>query len=139
MTDKELLQQWLQPGALVPVTPDATRILLDAIRARLSQCERCGEVNPAEIHTCSPQEPAAWVWTVNSGAGYITRGVGFDKTDIPFAKHTPLYFAPPQRQQRTYTLRKWQGLTAKDLAEIPPSCYEGAIWADAKLKEKNSG
>lgn len=20
-------------------------------------CERCGEVNPAEIHTCTPQEP----------------------------------------------------------------------------------
>lgn len=37
--------------------------------------------------------------------------------------------APPQRE--------WVGLTAKDLAEIPASCYEGAIWADAKLKEKN--
>lgn len=25
------------------------------------QCERCGEVNPAEIHTCTPkQEPVAW-------------------------------------------------------------------------------
>jgi hypothetical protein len=35
--------------------------------------------------------------------------------------------------------REWQGLTAEDLAEIPPSCYEGAIWADARLKEKNSG
>ncbi len=34
--------------------------------------------------------------------------------------------------------REWQGLTAKDLAEIPPSCFEGAIWADAKLKEKNT-
>jgi hypothetical protein len=33
--------------------------------------------------------------------------------------------------------REWQGLTAGDLAEIPPSCYEGAIWADARLKEKN--
>ena len=33
--------------------------------------------------------------------------------------------------------KEWVGLTAKDLAEIPPSCYEGAIWADAKLKEKN--
>jgi len=38
--------------------------------------------------------------------------------------------APPQRE--------WQGLTAEDLAEIPPSCYEGAIWADARLKEKNT-
>jgi hypothetical protein len=35
--------------------------------------------------------------------------------------------------------REWVGLTAKDLAEIPSSCYEGAIWADAKLKEKNHG
>ena len=99
MTDKELLQQALHYmddncGAYT----DDYRKLIEAIRARLSQCDRCGEVNPAEIHTCSPQ-----------------------------------------RQQRTYTLRKWQGLTAKDLAEIPPSCYEGAIWADAKLKEKNSG
>lgn len=32
----------------------------------------------------------------------------------------------------------WVGLSAKDLAEIPPSCYEGAIWADARLKEKNT-
>jgi hypothetical protein len=34
--------------------------------------------------------------------------------------------------------REWVGLTAGDLVEIPPSCYEGAIWADARLKEKNS-
>jgi hypothetical protein len=34
--------------------------------------------------------------------------------------------------------REWVGLTAKDLAEIPPSAYEGAIWADAKLREKNT-
>jgi len=29
-------------------------------------CERCGEVNPAEIHTCSPQEPVAWEALVES-------------------------------------------------------------------------
>ena len=43
----------------------------------------------------------------------------------------PLYTAPPQRKE-------WVGLTAKDLAEIPASCFEGAIWADAKLREKNT-
>jgi hypothetical protein len=32
----------------------------------------------------------------------------------------------------------WTGLSAKDLSEIPPSCYEGAIWADDRLKEKNT-
>ena len=29
---------------------------IEALRARLSQCERCGEVNPAEIHTCTPKQ-----------------------------------------------------------------------------------
>jgi hypothetical protein len=87
------------------------------------QCERCGEVSPAEIHTCSPQEPVAWVWTVNSGAGYITRGVGFDKADIPFAKHTPLYTAPPQREQRAYIARKWQGLTNEEILEEYRQAY----------------
>jgi len=66
------------------------------------KCERCGEVNPAEIHTCTPMVR-------------ITT-----PEDIAKIKS------------------KWVGLTAKDLAEIPPSCFEGAIWADAKLKEKNT-
>ena len=51
-------------------------------------------------------------------------------TGEPLIDGWPLYSGLPQRE--------WQGLTAIDLAEIPPSCYEGAIWADAKLKEKNS-
>ena len=107
------------------------------------KCERCGEANPAEIHTCSPQEPVAWAWTVNSGAGYITRGVGFDKTDIPFAKHTPLYTAPPQREQRAYIARKWQGLTDEERKDIFNSCNREdrgyvAYMVEAKLKEKNS-
>ena len=107
------------------------------------KCERCGEVNPAEIHTCSPQEPVAWAWTVNSGAGYITRGVGFDKADIPFAKHTPLYTAPPQREQRAYIARKWQGLTKEEAREIcvknVPYVIDMVAALEAKLKEKNSG
>ena len=52
-------------------------------------------------------------------------------TGEPLIDGWPLYSGLPQRE--------WQGLTAKDLAEIPPSCYEGAIWADARLKEKNGG
>lgn len=42
----------------------------------------------------------------------------------------PLYAAPQRKE--------WVGLNAKDLSEIPPSCFEGAIWADGKLKEKNT-
>jgi hypothetical protein len=29
------------------------------------KCGRCGEVNPAEIHTCSPQEPVGWLMKPN--------------------------------------------------------------------------
>ena len=36
MTDKELLQQWIKPYAIVPVTMDATRIIVDALRETLA-------------------------------------------------------------------------------------------------------
>jgi hypothetical protein len=120
MTDKELLQQWLQPGALVPVTPDATRILLDAIRARLSQCERCGEVNPAEIHTCTPQVCCQEYET-------CTR--------------------PCTPRGREQTKRKWQGLTDEEILEEYRQAYgdDGDLTdvyfaraIEAKLKEKNT-
>ena len=72
----------------------------------IHNCARCGEVNPAEIHTCTPKTLIN-VNGVLEQAGYVKQ-------------------------------KEWQGLTAKDLTEIPPSCYEGAIWADAILKEKNT-
>jgi hypothetical protein len=34
--------------------------------------------------------------------------------------------------------REWVSLTARDLAEIPPSAFEGVIWAEGKLREKNT-
>ena len=43
-----------------------------------------------------------------------------------------------QEAAKSLARRRWVGLSAEDLAEIPPSAYEGAIWADAKLKEKNT-
>ena len=54
MTDRELLQQVLDAWQDHWVD-DNQSALLKMIRARLSQCERCGEVNPAEIHTCTPK------------------------------------------------------------------------------------
>ena len=37
MTDRELMQQWMRPGAIVPVDMNTVRILLDALRERLAQ------------------------------------------------------------------------------------------------------
>lgn len=58
MTDKEVMQMALD--ALEDVADGAeeshkTVAAIEALRTRLSQCERCGEANPAEIHTCTPK------------------------------------------------------------------------------------
>lgn len=79
-------------------------------------------------------EPVAWAWVVNSGAGYISQGVGFDKTDIPFATHVPLYTTPPQRE--------WTDLTAaeiKILRRAANNDKEFAALLVARFKEKNNG
>ena len=143
MTDRELMQMALDALRLctaLPTWPSITPVI-EALRARLSQCERCGEVNPAEIHTCTPQEPVAW--TVQ---GLIT---DFSRDFSAYQTKTytvPLYTAPPQRQQRTYTLRKWQGLTDKEYEAMAEhyvtNCYfdtlKYARAIEAKLKEKNA-
>ena len=87
------------------------------------------------------QEPVAWMWDINNGAGYSSRGIGFYQTDIPFAKHTPLYTAPPQRT--------WVGLTDEEIIGLTCECIdEGEFNMDcaidfaraieAKLKQKNT-
>ncbi len=124
MTDKELMQMTLDALEKISMGghPDWANDVIPILRAQLSQPE---------------PEPAAWAWVVNSGAGYYTKGVGFDKTDIPFAKHTPLYTAPPQRE--------WQGLTDEEVmsllpgaVRLPPGWVETVRAIEAKLKEKNT-
>ena len=81
-------------------------------------------VTPARISQPEP-EPVGWLYGIGDYAEFRRTKDGSGS-----AIRTLLYTAPSQRE--------WQGLTAKDLAEIPASCFEGAIWADAKLKEKNT-
>jgi hypothetical protein len=64
------------------------------------------------------QEPVAWMWDVNNGAGYSSRGIGFYQTDIPFAKHTPLYTIPPQLEERNFCQRC--GKRTKDIHTCTP-------------------
>ena len=108
-----------------------------------NKCERCGEVNPAEIHTCTPKESfeywnavEGWVTieevrqhfdTAGCGTIYKTGGEG----------RVPLYTTPQ---------REWQGLTDEEIAEIAKIWLKGnrmlpfplARAIEAKLKEKNS-
>jgi len=98
------------------------------------KCKRCGEVNPAEIHTCTPQEPVAWMTNHDEPLLFPTKNEASQYCNED-EEPQPLYTAPPQR--------KWQGLTDE---EIMDAC--SAVWAshpievgrvvEAKLKEKNS-
>ena len=92
------------------------------------QCERCGEVNPAEIHTCSPQEPVAWFCELPDNK--ISIKIVGKPTE---GNWKPLYTAPPQRE--------WQGLTDEEKNQMTwgKTVYEVLDMAEAKLKEKNSG
>ena len=78
MTDRKLLQMALDAlenaHANEPIWETPIKEAIEALRARLAQpepwvktysggkpnytepCERCGEVNPAEIHTCTPKQ-----------------------------------------------------------------------------------
>ena len=84
MTDKEVMQMALDALECWQRNEDCNEPMskiLEALRAALAQPE---------------PEPVAWMWNVNNGAGYSSRGIGFEQTNIPFAKHTPLYAVPPQ-------------------------------------------
>jgi len=83
----------------------------------MTTCERCGEVNPAEIHTCTPK----------SKEGCAECG---KKSSDGWA----LYCVKCSE-------RKWQGLTGEELQEIYQSAgtvhFKFAM-VEAKLKEKNA-
>jgi hypothetical protein len=98
------------------------------------QCERCGEKNPAEIHTCLPQEPVAWFCELPDNK--ISIKIVGKPTE---GNWKPLYTAPPQRE--------WQGLTDDEIKEIvgpwgslPVDGYTRKLFdqIEAKLKEKNA-
>lgn len=103
------------------------------------KCERCGEKNPAEIHTCTPQEPIAYLCENAVGHKYF-RWKKPPSTYKPIALYTA--HAPPQRE--------WQGLTDEEIREFeiwlddeeekhgwnPPADIVNYI--EAKLKEKNA-
>jgi hypothetical protein len=64
-----------------------------------NECPRCGKIDPAEIHTCTPKlEPVAYRYKENpedlrSRWLYVAK-----KTHVPPRPCQPLYTAPPQQE-----------------------------------------
>lgn len=118
MTDRELLQQVLDAWQDHWVN-DHQSALLEMIRANCANCARCGEKNPADIHTCTPmhwsdcavhREPAYPAGECDCGLVPVAWA---DKHDIEREGHdfyvnrqqpakdgVPLYTAPPQKKKQ---------------------------------------
>jgi hypothetical protein len=94
MTDRELIQQWMQPGAIVPVDMNTVRILLDALRLAIEQAER--------------QEPVAYrVWDRMGGISFRHK----KPDDMEYVEWDALYTAPPQQEKQEPTAAMIQALT----------------------------
>ena len=134
----------------------------ELMQADKKVCKRCGKVNPAEIHTCSPQHSQCAECGKKSSDGWalycveclepkqepvaIVQQEAFGKGQVLWIKPTLdvldgtlLYTAPPQRE--------WIGLTPKDYDSMRPrvpyivndfTFADVAAIVEAKLKEKNT-
>jgi len=90
---------------------------------------------PAYLHELAKpeQEPVAHLWEcIGRWSAYLATN-GKQGNLAP-----PTWLVDAVKAATASPRKEWVGLNAKDLSEIPPSCFEGAIWADAKLKEKNT-
>ena len=101
-----------------------------------------GDVQPAQ------QEPVAWEWRyIYSNGGYtrylchdLVEAKGYDQSMVTEGVITPLYASPQaQPAQRT-----WVGLSQEEINykakkdDHAVNFALGALWAEAKLKEKNT-
>jgi hypothetical protein len=106
-------------------------------------CPRCGKVNPAEIHTCTPKESfeywnavEGWVTieevrqhfdTAGCGTIYKTGGEG----------RVPLY-AAPQREWVGLTDAEYEAMAEKHVTNCYFDTLTYAKGIEAILREKNS-
>ena len=79
------------------------------------------------------EEPTGWVGYFEGRLVSFLQSQGqvneFLQNTDPVGQVFPVYTNPPKRE--------WVGLTAQDLADVGVENVIGAVWADAKLKEKN--
>jgi hypothetical protein len=91
------------------LTSKEYRALVETLRTRLAQqaCNRCGKVNPAEIHTCTPLDPLLEALRVPEKREWV----GLTDEEVDEA--------------------------AKERWVAKQSFEAGAWWANEKLREKN--
>ena len=140
MTDRKAMEMALEALTAHYQSKDEADVhrarVIQALEAALAQpeqtkCPRCGEVNPAEIHTCSPQ-----VAQPEQEPTEISKLKAMHEVCIAVStanKGVAFYTAPPKRE--------WVGLTDEEVSSIE----NAGVWGEkdiraieAKLKEKNT-
>ncbi len=116
---RELVQQWLQPGAIVPVDIETVRILMEALRTALSE---------------PVQEPVAHLWQhCDTGRPRVVMPDQIITADATWFVVGPLYLHPPQRKPLTdeEIWREYQGLWPFHPAAEPKLAADIAAFARA--------
>jgi RNA polymerase subunit RPABC4/transcription elongation factor Spt4 len=170
MTDKEVMQMaldvmlaaikagdWKVDGACDP------DYVLEALRARLSQCDRCGEVNSAEIHTCTPQFNPDWdaMAVMVEEQQRMAKRIDELENQLAQPEQEPvayrvwdrmggISFRRTKPNESEYVewdalyvespQREWVGLTELEVSKIGGACFSLQQTAEAleqALKEKN--
>lgn len=115
----------------------------------IHNCARCGEVNPAEIHTCTPQDTVLLSYWQEEARRYAEnaeywRSKAQPETDI--VQDAVVYGTGITKDGKRidpasiYKEREWQGLTDEEIKEILDCGRPNLVnikKAEQKLKEKN--
>jgi hypothetical protein len=109
-------EEWLMSGAMVPVDVETTAALVAEIK-------RLIDVVGGLVLTQSEQDCVGWFGYDTGLRLWFEANKGDDGA-------IPLYKDPPQRT--------WVGLTNIDYAGLPLEQVGLVLWAEAKLKEKNT-
>lgn len=120
--EAQKVEQYIKPYAIVPVDMQTTQLLVNALRAKLSEPE---------------PEPVAWMEIENyldEENLWCERKV---LSEYDNGRNMPLYTAPPQREWVGLTDDKYEAMAEQYVTNCYFDTLKYAKAIEAKLKEKN--
>jgi hypothetical protein len=134
-------EEWLMPGAIVPVNPDTTKALVDEIKRLI------GVVGGMALQQAEKQEPVAYAVKTVGGKKWHSIHASKGASDKWLEYRIKEQAQGEQYEQHAlYTTpqpqREWVGLTDEELAEFSDmklGSYDLCLAVEAKLKERNHG